>query len=103
MPLGLFSKRVDNKTKCAIVKAMQNNLPSEVQIGKPERHRVYEENTLERFVSSEPRLFFQLLGVQPTFFACTSCKECELNSLFLQLQNVVSGLKVVNDAAERSV
>ena len=42
IPLALFSKRFENKTKCAIVKAMQNNLPSQVQIGKPERHRVYE-------------------------------------------------------------
>ena len=82
---------------------MQNNLPSQVQIGKPERHLVYEDSKLERFVSSEPWLFFQLLEVHPTFFVCASCEECELNSSFLQLQNVVSGLKVVNDAAERSV
>ena len=83
IPLALFSKRVDNKTKCDIVKAMQNNLPTQVQIGKPKRHRVYEDSTLERFVSSEPWLFFQLLGVHPTFFVCTSCEECELNFSFL--------------------
>ena len=82
---------------------MQNNLPSQVQIGKSERHHMYEDSTLERFVSSEPWLFFQLLGVHLTFFVCTSCKECKLNSSFLQLQNVVSGLKLVNDAAECSV
>ena len=82
---------------------MQNNLPSQVHIGKLERHRVYEDSTLERFVSLKPWLFFQLLGVHPTLFVCISCEECELNSSFLQLQNVVSGLKVVNDAAERSV
>ena len=102
IPLALFSKRVDNKTKCAIVKAMQKNLPSQVQIGKPERPRVYEDSTLESFVSSESWLFFPLLRVHPTFFGCASCEEWELNSSFLQLQNVVSGLKVVNDPAERS-
>ena len=101
--MALFSKRVGNKTKCAILKAMQNNLSLQIQIGKPERPCVYEDSPLKSFVSSESWLFFQLLGVHPTFFGCTSCEERELNSLFLQLQNVVSGLKVVNDPSERSV
>ena len=103
IPSGLFSKRVD-ETKCGIVKAMQNNLLSQVQIAKSERPHMYEDSTLESFVvSSEPWLLFQLLRVHLTFFGYTLCKEWKLNSSFLQLQNVVSGLKVVNDPAEHSV
>ena len=110
IPLALFSKRVDSKTKLAIVTAMQENLPTicnagkpTCNAGKPERSRVYKDSTLESFVSSEAWLFFDLLEVQPTFFECVSPEEWELYSSFQQLQGIVCNLKVINDAAERCV
>ena len=80
--LVLFSKRVDSKTKLAIVSAMQKNVPTTCNTGKPacnaskpERPRVYKDSILESFVSFESWLFFYLLGFQPTFFECVSLED----------------------------
>ena len=60
VPLALFSKMVLVKTKEAIVKALHENPPSPVLMGKPERPRIYEDSTLESFVTSEAWLFFKV-------------------------------------------
>ena len=60
VPFALFSNMVEVKTKEAIVKALHENPPSPVPMGKPERPRIYEDSTLESFVTSESWLFFKV-------------------------------------------
>jgi len=81
---------------------MKENSQSQVDFGNPEKLQIYEGSTLYSFVNNEFWIFFELLGIEPTFFSLPICEGQSSNS-YCELSNIVSMLKVVNDAAERTV
>ena len=69
IPLALFSSRVSDKSKTAIIIAMKENPPIPVDIGKPKKPKIYDDSALSSFVNSESWLFFKLLRIEPTFLS----------------------------------
>ena len=71
-------------------------------MGKPDRPRVYEDSTTSSFVTGKSWLIFKLVGIESTFL-CKLASTCGDNHSFIQLKPIVTSLKVINDAAERTV
>ena len=103
IPLALFSNLVSDETKKAIATTLLKYPKADFQIGKSELPKVYEDSTLQGFINNELWLFFDLTGTEPTFLRMDSVVCWKEDSSFQQINQMVSGLKVVNDAAERSV
>ena len=51
--LALFSSQVSDESKTAITIAMKENPPILLDIGKPEKPKIYHDSTLSSFVNSE--------------------------------------------------
>ena len=102
--LALFSKLVDDASKGRIASALlkPENEPGDVPPGKPGLPPITPDSVLEDFVNSESWLLFQMVKVQPTFLGLP-VDQWENDTSFLQLRNIVTSLRVVNDAAERAV
>ena len=67
IPLALFSDLVEEDMKSEIARALLQNPCCPVQMGKPDRSRVYEDSTLSSFVTGESWLISKLVGIEPTF------------------------------------
>ena len=65
--LALFSDVVEEDMKSDIARALFQHPYCPVQMGKPDRLRVYEDGTLSGFVTGKSWLFFKLVGIEPTF------------------------------------
>ena len=100
--LALFSDLAEEDMKSDIARALLQNPYCPVQMGKPDRPRVYEDGTLSGFVTDESWLFFKLVGIEPTFLCKPASNRGDGHS-FVQLKPVVTSLKVMNDVAERTV
>ena len=67
IPLALFSDLAEEDMKSEIARALLQNPCCPVQMGKPDRSRVYEDSTLSSFVTGESWLISKLVGIEPTF------------------------------------
>ena len=53
--------------KSDIARALLQNPYCPVQMGKPDRRRVYKDSTSSSFVTGESWLIFKLVGIEPAF------------------------------------
>jgi len=67
VPLALFSDLVDESSKSDIANMLMQNPYCSVEMGIPDRPRMYENSTLASFVASEYWLMFKLVKIEPTF------------------------------------
>ena len=100
--LSLFSNLVEEDMKSDIARALLQNPYCPVQMGKPDRSRGYEDSTLSSFVTGESWLIFKLVGIEPAVL-CKLASTWGDDHSFVQLKPIVTSLKVINAAAERTV
>lgn len=73
-----------------------------VQVSENEAVKLFQNVSLEKFVSDQSLAFFEYFKVKIDFLT-EDPKNWSENKDFLKLQSFVRGMKVVNDTAERGV
>ncbi len=74
----------------------------EMDCGKPETPKVYEDSTITDFINEESWLVFKLLKIEPTFLT-KSNSEWDKTQSFKEFCSKVDGLTPINDVGERAV
>ncbi|QQP55733.1 Uncharacterized protein Cc8K152 [Caligus rogercresseyi] len=99
-----FSRLVEDSLKRILADTLllPENAPCEIPPGKPDLPKITEESSLEDFVNSETWLLPQLVKIHPTFLHLP-VNEWPNDDSYVKLREIVTSLRVVNDAAERSV
>ena len=104
--LALFSNLVGDETQKATATTVFKFPKTDFRIGKPELPKVYQNCLRQRFVCSESWLFFDqpiIIEIEPTFLRLNSVVCWKEDSSFQHINQFVSGLEVIHNAAEHSV
>ena len=100
--LTFASNLVNSETKELMARKLLEITPVNIQCGKPQAPRVYQESSLEDYIDEESWLFFKLSNVDPTFLNLP-CSEWSSNANYISFLEVVDGMSPLNDAGERAV
>lgn len=99
---GFFDDRIDIKTKARMVEAMRTKQGLQIPLKRPQVTGSPRSLSIEDFETTNTDRFFTILGIQSGWLEKEPCSWNE-DSDYLASKQIVSGLSVVNDRAERGV
>ena len=105
VPIAFFSSRVDNQQKSEMAKELlsyEKVSGGTQDMPLPEEGMQFSSMKLKQFVGSDSWTFFTLMGVSPDFLHKPVSEWCN-DASYLQMQNFIKTLSVVNDSAERAL